>query len=105
APEAYGLAWRASFKTTLSCSTALIFTVPMVQVFIHSNGGATGLEAMPMVLASTVADIAGRAWPVCAPFIGGMGAFIAGSNTVSNMMFSLFQFEVGQRIGADPALI
>lgn len=60
---------------------------------------------MPLVLASCVAELAGRAWPLCAPFIGGMGAFVAGSNTVSNMMFSLFQFDVGQRIGADPSLI
>jgi lactate permease len=34
-----------------------------------------------------------------------MGAFVAGSNTVSNMMFSSFQFGVGERIGADPAWI
>lgn len=102
---AYRAAWTASFKTTLAASTALIFTVPMVQVFIHSGGGAAGHGAMPLVLASAVADFAGQAWPLCAPFIGGMGAFIAGSNTVSNMMFSLFQFDVGQRIGADPSLI
>ncbi len=36
------------------------------------------------------------------PLVGGLGAFVAGSNTVSNMMFALFQFGVGQRIGADP---
>ena len=30
-----------------------------------------------------------------------MGAFIAGSNTVSNMMFSLFQFSTAQGIGLD----
>ena len=28
-----------------------------------------------------------------------MGAFIAGSNTVSNMMFSLFQFSTAEQIG------
>ena len=36
-----------------------------------------------------------------APLVGGFGAFVAGSNTISNMMFSLFQFEVGIRIGVD----
>ena len=40
-----------------------------------------------------------RAWPIFSTFIGGLGAFVAGSNTVSNMMFSLFQFGVGERIG------
>ncbi|NBR40151.1 MAG: L-lactate permease, partial [Alphaproteobacteria bacterium] len=33
------------------------------------------------------------------------GAFVAGSNTVSNMTFSLFQFGVGERIGVDPTWI
>ena len=37
--------------------------------------------------------------------VGGFGAFVAGSNTVSNMMFSLFQFGVGERIGVDPSWI
>jgi lactate permease len=74
----------------------------MVQVFIHSAGGGAGLQPMPVVLADAVAGVAGGAWPLLAPFIGGLGAFVAGSNTVSNMMFSLFQFGVGQRIGVDP---
>lgn len=103
--QAYGRAWRDSLKTTGAASVALIFTVPMVQVFIHSGGGAADYAAMPMVLASGVAHVAGQAWPLFAPFIGGLGAFIAGSNTISNMMFSLFQFEVGVRIGAEPSLI
>jgi lactate permease len=57
---------------------------------------------MPIVLASAAAGVAGIAWPFFAPFIGGFGAAIAGSNTVSNMMFALFQFEMGQRIAVDP---
>jgi lactate permease len=32
-------------------------------------------------------------------------AAVAGSNTVSNMMFALFQFEMGQRIAVDPTWI
>jgi lactate permease len=40
-----------------------------------------------------------------ATFVGGLGAFVAGSNTVSNMMFSSFQFGMGQRIGVDPSWI
>jgi lactate permease len=34
-----------------------------------------------------------------------MGAFIAGSNTFSNMMFSLFQFTTALKIGAIPGVI
>ena len=77
----------------------------MVQVFINSSGGAAGYEQMPIALAEGVANLAGSAWPFFSTFIGGLGAFVAGSNTVSNMMFSLFQFGVGERILADPTWI
>ncbi len=103
--DGYIRAWVTSSKTLVKASVALIFTVPMVQVFINSSGGASGFDQMPIELAEGVANLAGGMWPIFAPFIGGMGAFVAGSNTVSNMMFSLFQFGVGQRIGADPTWI
>jgi len=73
-----------------------------VEFGVHPEAEAAGYDKMPIVLAAGVAALAQTAWPIFAPFIGGLGAFVAGSNTVSNMMFSLFQFGVGQRIGADP---
>jgi lactate permease len=94
-----------SLKTLAPASMALIFTVPMVQIFINSSDGAAGFEQMPLALAEGVAVLTGAAWPLFSPFIGGLGAFVAGSNTVSNMMFSLFQFGVGERIGYDPLWI
>jgi len=102
---AIGRALSKSSKTAIQASTALIFTVPMVQVFINSNGGAAGYERMPIELADGVAALAGSAWPLFSTFIGGLGAFVAGSNTVSNMMFSSFQFSVGERIGVDPTWV
>ncbi|MCA1055761.1 L-lactate permease [Rossellomorea aquimaris] len=102
---AYKRAWAQSGKTMIAASTALIFTVPMVQVFLNSGGGAAGFEKMPIELANGVAAIAGDYWPFFSTFIGGIGAFIAGSNTVSNMMFSLFQFDVGSQMGVDATWI
>ena len=60
---------------------------------------------MPNALAEGFSQVAGGAWPLFAPLIGGFGAFVAGSNTVSNMTFSLFKFGVGQHIGVDPMWI
>jgi lactate permease len=102
---AYAKAWSTSLKVSAAASVALIFTVPMVQVFLNTGGGAAGYDQMPIVLADGVASLAGGAWPIFAPFIGGIGAAVAGSNTVSNMMFSLFQFGMGERILADPVWI
>lgn len=96
-------AWQRSFRVISRASVPLLFAVPMVQVFIHSdNGGDGSLAKMPIVLANSTSDLMGSAWPLIAPLIGGLGAFVAGSNTFSNMMFSEFQFSVAQQIGTDP---
>lgn len=102
---AYRQAWTASLKVSVSASVALVFTVPMVQVFLNTSGGMAGYDRMPIVLADGVASLTRGGWPIFAPFIGGIGAAVAGSNTVSNMMFSLFQFEMGVRILVDPIWI
>jgi len=101
--EATRLAWRRSFQMIARASVPLLFSVPMVQVFIHSDGGRDGtLDKMPIVLATQAGKWMGDGWPLVAPLVGGLGAFIAGSNTFSNMMFAEFQFSVAQQIGADP---
>ena len=105
APARAGRALTASFRSTAKASVALVFTVPMVQVFLNTGDGAAGLPSMPIALAEGAARLAGSAWPFFAPFIGGLGAFVAGSNTVSNMMFSLFQFGVGERLSLDPGWV
>jgi len=96
-----GAAWGESLKTTAKASVALVFTVPMVQVFLNTDGGLAGYDKMPIALANGVAALAGGAYPLLAPALGGFGAFVAGSNTISNMMFSLFQFEVAVKISID----
>jgi len=78
-----------SFRTLLGPTIALGFAVPMVKIFINS-GAPGGLDKMPVVLASAAAALVGKGWTVFAAVIGAMGAFIAGSNTFSNMMFHFF---------------
>ncbi len=103
--DAYAKAWKTAGKTMLGAGSALIFTVPMVQVFINSAGGSAGYLKMPFALAEATYSLTGGLWPLFAPVIGGLGAFIAGSNTVSNMTFALFQFKTAQLIVAgNPAL-
>ena len=95
-------AFRTSASTMLKASVALIFSVPMVQIFIGSEAGANGYLRMPRVLADSLAEVTGSFWPAVSPSVGGLGAFVAGSNTLSNMMLSLLQFDVGLEIGTDP---
>ena len=98
-------AWRDAAHTLAGPALALLFAVGMVRVFIDSGVNAAELASMPLVLAEAVAAAAGTTWPFFAPTIGAMGAFVAGSNTVSDFMFSLFQYGVADRIGAPHVVI
>ncbi|MBB4935121.1 lactate permease [Lipingzhangella halophila] len=88
-------------------AVALLVAVPMVRVFINSGAefNVSGLESMPLSLAAGASSLAGEAWPVFSPWIGALGAFAAGSNTVSNLMFSLFQFSTAEQIGAPTSVV
>lgn len=91
-------AFVESSKILLGAGFVLIFTVPMVRIYINSGVNAIDLPSMPVAMAQWVAVNVGKIWPLFAPSIGALGAFIAGSNTVSNLMFSLFQFSVAERL-------
>ena len=56
-------------------------------------------------MAEWVSMNVGVVWPFFAPFIGALGAFIAGSNTVSNLMFSLFQHGVATALDISSAMV
>lgn len=93
-----------SAKAIIGPAIALGFAVPMVKIFIYS-GAPGGLDKMPVILAKGAAAVAGQGWTFAAPVIGALGAFIAGSNTFSNMMFSLFQFATAVQTGLIPGII
>ncbi|MHC4172661.1 MAG: L-lactate permease, partial [Planctomycetota bacterium] len=78
---------------------ALAFAVPMVRVMMQSGHSAHEWESMPIVMAHFITNIVKGAWPFVGPFLGALGAFMAGSNTVSNMMFSLFQYSIADQLG------
>jgi len=96
---------KESGGVLLSAGFVLLFTVPMVRILINSGVNAADLPSMPIVMARYVADSVGGIYPLFAPAIGALGAFLAGSNTVSNMMFSQFQFGVATNLGLSTAVV
>ncbi len=96
---------KESSSVLLSAGFVLLFTVPMVRILINSGVNAGDLPSMPIAMARYVADSVGGIYPLLAPSVGALGAFLAGSNTVSNMMFSQFQFGVAQSLGISGAMI
>lgn len=94
-----------SSRTLIGAGFVLMFTVPMVRIFINSGVNEADLVSMPVMTARVAADLAGSFFPAISGVIGALGAFIAGSNTVSNMMFSQFQFEVAQTLSISTAMM
>ena len=98
-------AFADSFKTILGASFVLIFTVPLVRIMINSGINNNDIVSMPIAMAQGMSSVMGQIYPMFAPTIGGIGAFLAGSNTVSNLMLSQFQFETANLLGLSGSLM
>jgi lactate permease len=96
---------KDSSKSLLTAGFVLIFTVPLVRIMINSGVNSNEIESMPIAMAQSVSNFLGQIYPFVSPTIGAIGAFIAGSNTVSNLMLSQFQFETAKILGLSGALM
>ena len=75
----------------------------MVRIMIQSGVNANEFASMPISMALWVASAVGDIYPIFAPTVGALGAFLAGSNTVSNLMLSQYQYSVAQALGVSGA--
>lgn len=91
-------AWGESLAKMKNPAIALVFAVALVSIFRLSAVNPLGLPSMPLALAEVVAAGVGNAWPLVASFIGGLGSFITGSNTVSDLLFAEFQWGVATEL-------
>ncbi|MBQ6459176.1 MAG: L-lactate permease [Exiguobacterium sp.] len=96
--------FKATTLGVVGTAITLAASVPMVRIFIHSENGGAGLASMPVELATAAADTFGGVWPLVAPWIGALGAFVSGSATFSNMMFSSLTTNVADSVGLNETL-
>ena len=94
-----------STRVLMGAGFVLIFTIPMVRILINSGVNMADLPSMPRAMAELVSSSVGSIYPFFAPAVGALGAFIAGSNTVSNLMLAQFQFDTAQLIGISSAML
>ncbi|NQY19787.1 MAG: L-lactate permease [Campylobacteraceae bacterium] len=94
-----------SSRVMLGAGFVLVFTIPLVRILINSGINGAGFDSMPVAMANYVAASMGDIYPLFAPLVGALGAFIAGSNTVSNMMLSQYQFGVADALGLSTAFM
>lgn len=97
--------WQVAGRQLAGTAAALFFAVPLVRVLLQSGTNDSGMESMPVILAEGAAAVSGGYWPFLAPFLGALGAFVAGSNTISNLTFSQFQWSTGSHIGVSPETV
>jgi len=101
--ESVKSAWGESIAKMKAPTIALFAAVALVSIFRGSGVADAALNpnnypSMPLAMAKTVAAVAGNAWPMLASYVGGLGAFITGSNTVSDLLFAEFQWGVAQQL-------
>ncbi len=95
--------WADSIRRIKNPAIALVFSVGLVSIFRGSGINDPGLNpnaypSMPLAMAEALSELAGRGWPMFAPFVGGLGTFITGSNTVSNLLFAEFQWGMAAQL-------
>ncbi len=104
-PAQFGAAVGESAKLLVGAGFVLAFTIPMVRILINSGVNTADLASMPVAMSTWLASVVGDVYPFFAATAGAMGAFIAGSNTVSNMMLSQFQYGVAEQLGQSTSMI
>lgn len=108
--ESVTRAWTESIQKMKNPAIALFFAVGLVSIFRGSGIGDVSLNpneypSMPLAMADFVAAITGSAWPMFAGFVGGLGSFITGSNTVSNLLFAEFQWGMASQLSLPHQII
>jgi len=110
-PFVYRLDWRSTasvaretVRMIIPAAIALLFALGMVFIMMNS-GDATEEDSMLIVMARAAADLAGTVWYLVAPMVGLLGTFVSGSNTVSDIMFGVFQLNTAEQVGLPPVSI
>jgi lactate permease len=109
-------AWTETTVKMKAATISLCASVALVKIFQGSGvnpalaasvaaGAAEYLPSMPLAMAATLGEAIGGAWPMFASYVGGLGAFITGSNTVSDMLFGMFQWDIAGQLGLPRTVI
>ena len=93
-----GAAWRRSVEQVAPAALTLIIAVSMTQVMIQSQTNTADLLGMMEALSRALAIGAGGLLPLISPWIGAIGSFMTGSNTSSNILFSVLQYNAAETV-------
>jgi lactate permease len=92
-------------KQLKSSAIALISVFIIVQVMIYSKSNPLNIDGMLSSMSKFIALYADKYFIWISYYIGGLGTFLGGSGTLSNVLFAGLQFESAQYTNLSPALI
>ena len=95
---------KTTIKKAATPFIALLSVLILVQILQNSHINVHNTEGILQTITHAI-KLPGLLNLLAAPFIGIFGAFVAGSNTVSNLLFSTIQYETAINAGLKPALI
>ncbi len=99
------IAWTEAIMRIKGPFIALVFAVPLVRIMMQSGTNSNDYLSMPIAMAQSMVDIFHSAWPMVDSFIGALGSFMSGSNTVSNMLFAFFQYSIADNLGISHLIV
>lgn len=82
---------------------ALAAVLAIIQIMVFSDNNISGLPSITNYMMEVLSGT-GFFWPIFSPIVGLFGSFIAGSSTVSNLMFSSLQVETAFVVGISPII-
>ncbi|MFB6069426.1 MAG: L-lactate permease [Halanaeroarchaeum sp.] len=97
--------WRESIRQTVPAALTLLVAVSMTQVMIQSKVNPADVIGMMEALSRALAIAAGGLLPIIAPWIGALGAFMTGSNTSSDILFSVLQYNAAEQVGISKTVV
>ena len=109
-------AWKETIVKMKAATISLCASVALVKIYQGSGfnpalvdavvaGSAQFMDSMPLTMAKAISGMLGSVWPMFASYVGGLGAFITGSNTVSDMLFGMFQWDIAGQLNLPRTII
>ena len=103
--KAAGRYQRGAFRDILSGTVKRVWSPSLSIILMLCMATIMEFSGMTNALARGLADLAGGFFPLVAPWIGALGAFMTGSNTNSNVVFALLQVRTAQLLGYSVVII
>ncbi|MDO5331194.1 MAG: L-lactate permease [Bacillota bacterium] len=100
----------ASFKDTckqiVGAFIAIIFGCALTEIYRYTGGADAAIDtSMLLSIAYALANLFQGAYIIIAPLIGVLGAYMSGSNTVSNTLFSSLQYTTADVLKYSPIIM